>query len=158
MRFRLDRVVLLAPRTRKSGCRLGALPDRRCSPGAYSPRLTKAVICSSHFRARYTRTTPLSRKYAVERNYGLPAGHFRRALEIDHIVPLMIGGTNSMANLFPEEYAFADHSPGYLVKDRLNRRLRVLICAGRMSLRTAQRSIAANWEQLYQAVFGRAPA
>src|SRR4051794_30613511 len=27
--------VLLAPRTKTSGCRLGANPDRRCSPGAY---------------------------------------------------------------------------------------------------------------------------
>src|SRR5438034_9863547 len=35
----VGRTVLLAPRTRSRGCRRGALPDRRCSPGAYSSRL-----------------------------------------------------------------------------------------------------------------------
>ena len=42
----LGATVLLAPRTRSNDCLRGALPDRRCSPGAYSSRLTKAVICS----------------------------------------------------------------------------------------------------------------
>src|SRR5206468_10918902 len=42
--------VLLAKRTKTAGCKLGANPDRRCSPGAYYSKLTKAVICSSTFR------------------------------------------------------------------------------------------------------------
>jgi hypothetical protein len=96
-------------------------------------------------------------KYAVERAYGLPRGLYRRALEIDHIVPLKLGGSNNIANLFPEEYAFANHSPGYVVKDRLDARLHKLVCGGRMRLRTAQRRIASNWEKLYRQVFGRAP-
>src|SRR5439155_9882859 len=41
--------VLLAPRTRTTGCRLAADPDRRCSPGAYYTRLTRGVICSGSF-------------------------------------------------------------------------------------------------------------
>jgi 5-methylcytosine-specific restriction endonuclease McrA len=157
-RIKRRSVVLLAPRTRKSGCRLDALPDRRCSPGAYSPRVTKAAICSSHFSMRHIRKIPRSERYAVERRYGLPTGSYRRGLEIDHIVPLRIGGSNNIANLFPEEYAFADHSPGYVIKDRLDMALQALVCVGRIPLRTAQRRIAANWEQLYQEVFGRSPA
>ena len=38
-------VRLVAP-TRGQGCTLGALPDRRCSPGAYYDGLTTAVLCS----------------------------------------------------------------------------------------------------------------
>jgi 5-methylcytosine-specific restriction endonuclease McrA len=153
-RLRVGHSVLLAPRTRTSHCRLAALPDRSCSPGAYSPRLTKAVICSSRFHHRKTTRVSRSEKHAVEREYGLPTGSYSRALVIDHIVPLRVGGTNNIANLFPEEYAFANHSPGYVVKNRLDGQLRARICAGRIALRAAQRQIAANWERLFRKTFG----
>jgi hypothetical protein len=157
-RVKLGRTILLAPRTRRSDCALGSLPDRRCSPGAYYNRLTKAVICSAHFHTRRIHRPPWSEKYTVEREYGLPAGLFKRALEIDHIVPLRLGGSNDIANLFPEEYAFANHAPGYVAKDRLDTKLRALVCAGRIRLRVAQRRIAADWETLYREVFGHAAA
>ena len=148
--------VLLAPRTRRSDCVLASLPDRRCSPGAYSTRLTKAVICSPRFHTRNLPRVPRSKKHAVEREYGLPAGFYRGALVIDHIVPLRLGGSNKVANLFPEAYAYANQSPGFVVKNRLDRRIHTLVCAGRMPLRTAQRRIAADWKKLYRKVFGRA--
>jgi hypothetical protein len=40
------------------------------------------------------------------------------------------------------------------VKDRLETRLRALVCARRIGLRSAQRQIAANWEKLYRKLFG----
>ena len=40
----VGKTVLLAPRTQTSGCKLGANPDRRCSPGAYYSKLTTAVV------------------------------------------------------------------------------------------------------------------
>ena len=49
--------VLLKKRTKTSGCKLGPNPDRRCSPGAYYSKLTKAVICSSSFRTSSIRTS-----------------------------------------------------------------------------------------------------
>jgi hypothetical protein len=45
----VGKTVLLAPRTKSSGCRLGANPDRRCSPGAYYSKLTRRVICAPGF-------------------------------------------------------------------------------------------------------------
>ena len=155
-RVKLGRTILLAPRTRTRDCVLGSLPDRRCSPGAYSSRLTKTVICSSRFHRGKLPRVSQSKKDRVEREYGLPAGSYGRALEIDRIVPLRLGGTNNIANLFPEEYAFANHSPGYLIKDRLDARLTTLVCAGRIGLRTAQRRIAANWQKLNRKMLGRA--
>jgi hypothetical protein len=147
--------VLLGPRTRTSGCKLGANPDRSCSPGAYSSRLTRAVICSAGFHTRDIRNVPESVKFAVEREYGLAPGHYGRSLEIDHIVSLELGGSNDIANLFPEK---ADARPGYRVKDRLENKLHALVCAGSMRLRFAQREIARNWQALYRRVFGVAPA
>src|SRR5690242_16561209 len=77
----LGRTVLLAPRTASSGCRLGAKPDRACSPGAYYSRLTRRVICAPGFRTSAIRDVPQSEKEAVEREYGLRPGHYGRSLE-----------------------------------------------------------------------------
>jgi len=145
------RTVLLAPRTRASGCVLGAYPDPRCSPGAYYSKLTKAVICSPSFRTSSIRSVPESEKFAVEREYGLAPAHYGRALEIDHIVSLELGGSNDIANLFPER---ANANPGYHVKDKLENRLHELVCSGALSLRQTQRRIASDWQALFRSVFG----
>ena len=146
--------VLLAARTRTSRCTLGAEPDRRCSPGAYYAKLTRAVLCSAGFRTNSIRSVSESEKHDVEIEYGLAPQAYGSRLEIDHIVSLELGGSNDIANLFPER---ADASPGYHVKDRLENRLHELVCAGRIGLRSAQERIAADWESLYRDVFGRAP-
>lgn len=148
------RTVLLAPRTRTSGCVLAALPDRRCSPGAYSSGLTRSVLCAPGFSTETIRNVPESEKHAVEVEYGLAPRAYGHTLEIDHIVSLELGGSNDIANLFPER---ASPAPGYRVKDRLENRLHALVCAGRISLRSAQRQIAANWIRLYAKVYDSTP-
>lgn len=150
----VGRSVLLAAHTRTAGCRRSALPDRRCSPGAYYSGLTRAVICSAAFHTGTVRNVPQSEKYAVEREYGMPAHPYGRTIEIDHIVPLELGGSNAIANLFPEP---GSGGASYHVKDRLENRLHDLVCAGQMTLLAARRGIASNWETLYHRVFD-APA
>ncbi|GEM_PF-628048 len=147
--------VLLARRTRTSGCVRGAEPDRRCSPGAYASGLTTAVLCSPGFRTSAIRDVPQSEKFAVEAEYGLAPGFYGHEIEIDHIVPLELGGSNDIANLFPEPGSGAR---SYRVKDALENRLHDLVCSGAIALRSAQRAIATDWVALYARVFGDAPA
>jgi hypothetical protein len=149
--------VLLTKKTRTSGCKLGALSDRRCSPGAYSSKLTKAVICSPDFRTGPIRSVSDSVKHQVEIEYGLEPKQYGSTLEIDHIVSLELGGSNDPANLYPEEATFADHTPGYHIKDVLENAVHKAVCAGKIGLRTAQREIARNWELLYLKLVGVAP-
>ena len=140
--------VLLVARTKTSGCDLGARPDRRCSPGAYYAKLTKRVICSASFRTGDYRNVPSSEKHAVEVEYGLAPKSYGSALEIDHIVSLELGGSNDIANLYPER------APGFHAKDKLENRLHDLVCSGQMTLRSAQQQIAADWKSLYRRVLG----
>jgi hypothetical protein len=149
--------VLLTKKTKTSGCKLGALSDRRCSPGAYSSKLTKAVICSPDFRTGPIRSVSDSVKHQVEIEYGLEPKQYGSTLEIDHIVSLELGGSNDPANLYPEEATFADHTPGYHIKDVLENAVHKAVCAGKIGLRTAQREIARNWELLYLKLVGVAP-
>jgi hypothetical protein len=150
----LGQTVLLGRRTRTRGCRRGELPDRRCSPGAYYSKLTRAVICSPSFHTGAIRDVPQSEKFAVEREYGKAAIYYGRSVEIDHIVPLELGGSNSIANLYFEP---GSGRASYHAKDRLENKLNDMVCSGSITLRKAQKQIASNWKTLYRGVFGRAP-
>jgi hypothetical protein len=145
--------ILIAKQTRTSGCKLRALPDRRCSPGAYYSKLTKKVICAPGFRTSKIRYLPDSVKQDVESEYGLTP-NYGSTLEIDQIVSLELGGSNDLANLYPERVSPA---AGYRSKDKLENKLHHLVCAGSMTLRAAQIGIATNWRTLYKTVYDSAP-
>ena len=147
----VGQTVLLARRTRSRACVRSARPDRRCSPGAYYTGLTKSVLCSSTFRTGSVRNVPQAEKFAVEREYGMTPRPYGRTMEIDHIVSLELGGSNDVANLYPEP---GSGKADYHVKDKLENAVAALVCSGKMSLRAAQRGIASNWEALYLSVFG----
>jgi Protein of unknown function (DUF3761) len=150
----LGHTVLLAQRTKTSGCVPSALPDRHCSPGAYYRGLTKAVICSASFRTGTIRNVPQSEKYAVETEYDMPARLYGRTIEIDHIVSLELSGSNDIANLFPEPGSGA---ASYHVKDKLENKLHDLVCAGTMTLSAVRTGIAKNWETIYKQVYQTTP-
>jgi hypothetical protein len=147
--------VLLAAQTKTARCTLGPNPDHACSPGAYYSRLTKRRICSATFRTSDIRHVTDGTKHAVEIAYGLAPRGYGSTLEIDHIVSLELGGSNDIANLFPQ---LANAHSGYRIKDRLENRLHSMVCSGAIALRTAQDRIAANWQLLYREVFGTALA
>lgn len=72
----------------------------------------------------------------------------RRRFELDHLVPLSLGGANRASNLWPEP---RDVRPwGAEAKDRLEDRLHVLVCRGRISLPDAQRAIRTDWIAAYR--------
>jgi hypothetical protein len=154
----LGETVDLNRRTRTHGCALGPLPDRRCSPGAYYAKLTKAVICSPSFRTSTLPQVTRATKRDVELEYGLAPKSYGKTLEIDRIVPLELGGSNSIANLYPEKATFSTRSPGYHVKDRLEHRLSTMVCSGQISLPSARRQLASSWEKLYETVYRHAPS
>ena len=148
------RTVLIGRRTKISGCRHTALPDRRCSPGGFYATLTKAVICSSSFHTGSIRNVSRSEKFADEREYGMAATYYGYSIEVDHIIPLELGGSNSIANLFPEP---GSGSANYHLKDGLENRARAWVCDGRISLAAARRGFGTNWETLYRRLYGHGP-
>jgi hypothetical protein len=122
----------------------GRLPDRRCTPGAIDPAVTQADIRSTICVSGYTQTVrpPESQTEAFKFGqaypaYGLAAG---TVSELDHLVPLELGGANDAANLWPE--AGPVPNPKDPVEDALNR----AVCDGRIRLARAQRAIAQDWE------------
>jgi hypothetical protein len=88
---------------------------------------------------------------AVYAAYGMSTPFSSLAIgELDHLVPVELGGSNGRANLFPEA---ATPTPGSHQKDRLELRLRRDVCSGKITLRRAQRLIANDWVAAYHARF-----
>lgn len=69
------------------------------------------------------------------------------AYELDHLIPLELGGSDAIENLWPQA---AVPSPGFHEKDKVEIYLKQRVCTGKMSLAEAQRSIATNWIQVYK--------
>jgi len=89
-------------------------------------------------------------KRRVYLRYGIRRHHSGQ-YEIDHLIPLELGGSNSIKNLFPEA---ARLRPGFHQKDRLENRLHAEVCDGTMGLRSASHQIAVNWLRAYRREFG----
>lgn len=136
----------LGQRTKTSDCTVaGALPDAACSPGAVFPTATREQICVSGY-ARSVRDVPEAEKQQVYAEYGITSrkpGQY----EVDHLVSLELGGSNEIANLWPEA---AEPRPGFHEKDRYENYLHDQVCAGRIDLREAQRRIAQDWLRYWQ--------
>jgi hypothetical protein len=138
------------------GCHVvnGDLPDPKCTPGMINPSITqeniKYTICVSGFtktiRPPVSYTAPL--KIRLMHSYGFTDS--RSNYELDHLVPLEIGGNPSgVANLWPE--------PGYgqynfHVKDRFENYLHNAVCSDQMNLSEAQHEIATDWVTYWKKV------
>ena len=75
------------------------MPNRALTPGAIQSSNTTA-ICTPGWAAAH-RDVPDATKDYVASEYGLSS---RSGYEIDHLIPLELGGANSVSNLWPEPY------------------------------------------------------
>ena len=82
------------------------LPDPRCTPGSITPLVTSAdlgtTICEQGYSASVRPPVSLTEpaKYALMRAYGLSGSPSQ--YEFDHLIPLELGGSSNLANLWPE--------------------------------------------------------
>jgi hypothetical protein len=131
--------------TKTSGCQAhNGLPDSACTPGAILSTGTKAAICQSGY-ARTVRNVPESVKNQAYSEYGI-VSRSPGEYEVDHLVSLELGGSNDLANLWPE---IATPKPGFHEKDKVENYLHSQVCSGAISLRQAQIEIATNWLAVY---------
>ena len=121
------------------------LPDANMTPGDTFD-VTAPDICT-HGYARKVRDVPAEMKREVYREYGI-ISHGPGDYEIDHLIPLELGGSNSIKNLWPESHRTSPWNAQ--VKDRLEDKLHALVCSGQLDLKTAQQAIASNWIEAYK--------
>jgi hypothetical protein len=122
----------------------GDLPDMILTPGVILP-VGKESICMKGYSAS-VRNVPVSVKKQIFKLYNIPWSH-HSDYEVDHLISLELGGSNDIKNLWPQSYKTQWNAR---VKDRLENRLRRLICTGHITLAEAQYVISHNWIDAYQ--------
>lgn len=130
--------------SKSSDCRIqGSLPDPACTPGGVLTGSAEQVCTPGY--AGSVRDVPQAQKEAIYDAYGITSrapGQY----QVDHLIPLSLGGSNENANLWPQP---GTPRPGYEEKNALARYLHGEVCDGDMTLSEAQRRIATDWVAAY---------
>jgi len=126
----------------------GAYPDHECTPGAVFPNVTTTQTCVAGY-TKTVRNVSVSLKKQVYQEYGIPYPPTFGSYEADHFIPLTLGGSNEIGNLFPEAAA---PKPGFREKDIVENYLHEQVCDGHILLPAAQRAIATDWLAVYKSM------
>lgn len=128
------------------------LPDPVCTPGQTNTDVNQAniaaTICKSGWATvQREKWFPYSVSEPVKRHmvavYGRYAGPALGGYELDHLVPISLGGSLSDArNLWVEAPATWNR------KDSVESAANTAVCKGRMPLETAQALMASDWRRL----------
>jgi hypothetical protein len=128
---------------------VNGLPDPICTPGVADPRVTQDNILTTICVSGYTTRVRPSARYtdALKATQIKAYGYTDTRLadyEEDHLIPLELGGhPTDPKNLWPEPLIGVDAATK---KDGVENSLHTKVCAGLMTLATAQTAIAKNWE------------
>ena len=148
----------VAATTAAGGVLATGLPNRTLTPGATNPAVTQATIHSTICVSGWTATIrpPSSYTTALKvkqlATYGF-ADRRTADYEEDHLISLELGGNpRSAKNLWPEPHhiKLGGVDLGSYTKDGLENSLKSRVCAGTLSLASAQAEIAGNWVKYWK--------
>ena len=122
-------------------------PNPRLTPGD-ALNVTADDLCKPG-HAEIEGTISVRVKSQVFERYGIRGTLI--GYHVDHLIPPGLGGSNSIKNLWPQPLAGEWTNQ---MKNRLERRLRKLVCSGALDLRIAQQEIATDWIGAYKKYFG----
>lgn len=105
-------------------------PDPRLTPGD-ALDVTRDDICVPGY-SKKVRNVPQAVKEQAYREYGITSRQ-PREYEVDHLISLELGGSNSLMNLWPE--SFITEPWNAHVKDRLENKLHEMICSGEIDIK-----------------------
>jgi hypothetical protein len=108
------------------------LPDRKLTPGDTFD-VTAQDVCVPGY-AKKVRAVPAWLKRQVYAEYKITE-YKTGDYEVDHLIPLSLGGSNSIRNLWPQSTKTSPWNS--YVKNTLERKLHKLVCAGQLDLETA---------------------
>jgi hypothetical protein len=129
---------------KKNAPAMGVLrPDPKLTPGKVRTTDAKEVCHSSTKEFRHT-SEPLKAAVYAEYNRTKVPG---KCCEVDHLIPLELGGADVKENLWPQPY---EPRPGAHEKDKVENYLHNQVCSGVLPLEDAQHFIVRDWYAVYQ--------
>ena len=88
----------------------------------------------------------------ILRRYGQPPGT-HPDYEIDHLIPLCLGGSDDPSNLWPQPRRSIEETWNAEAKDRLERLMCEMVCDGQIDIATVQEAFATDWIAAYHAYY-----
>ncbi|MCU1385849.1 MAG: hypothetical protein JWL71_4546 [Acidobacteria bacterium] len=120
------------------------LPSSSLTPGD-ARKVTKEQICAPGYAASIKVTKESTKEEAFSR-YGLRDGKSTTEV-LDHLIPIELGGTDSIENLWPEP---AHGQWNATQKDALEQKMLGMVCDGTLTVKQAQSAMKKNWVLAYQ--------
>ena len=131
-----------------SSSELPAVPAEALNPDVRQETIQQTICVPGYaasVRPSTSYTTGVKAKLLRERGQDLSAAS---TYELDHKVPLALGGhPRNLRNLELQPW---EGETGAKRKDRLERRLQVLVCGGKVGLRAAQQAMYFDWQAAYR--------
>ena len=130
-----------------------AVPSNLLNPDVVPATLSQ-TICTSGYTKAVRPSTSFTNgiKRRLMREQGMDFDADKGSFELDHIVPLALGGhPRNLLNLMLQVWNGHD---GAKRKDRLEVKLQCLVCSGDVPLDVAQNAIWSDWQAAY-VVYGR---
>ena len=144
--------VSLAPSSTKAGPAY-VYPNPTLTPGAILTT-NASTICTPGY-ASSVRDVSTATKKQVYAEYSVSYPQPTGAYEVDHFIPLEIGGSNDLTNLWLEP---ASPTPGYHQKDQFENFEHDQVCKGSISAAEAQSRMASDWYLYWEEEVEGAPA
>jgi beta-glucanase (GH16 family) len=133
--------------TSARAARSPAIPRTALTPGAIvaGAGARRSIVCDPKYPGNLAgrHVVPTLKQRVLDR-YGIAD---KGAVTIDHLIPLGLGGSNAITNLWPQPLKGAWDARS---KNRLETQLRKLVCSGSVPLRDAQEQVAHNWIAAYR--------
>jgi hypothetical protein len=120
------------------------LPNPKLTPGDTIP-VTKDDVCGTTHRPLVD-PIPIRLKGQVFARYGISTAG-PSSYNIDHLIPMKLGGSNSIKNLWPQPLS---GEWTYVLKNKLEKQLQKKVCRGELELSKAQQEIATDWVSAYR--------
>jgi hypothetical protein len=136
--------VPLTPPSTKAGPAY-VYPNPSLTPGAVLTT-DATTICTPGY-ASSVRNVSTATKKQVYAEYGASYPQPTGAYDVDHFIPLEIGGSNDIKNLWLEP---ATPTPGFHQKDQFENFEHGQVCDGAISVAAAQRRTVSDWYSYWQ--------
>jgi hypothetical protein len=119
-------------------------PNKKLTPGD-TVQISLEVLCKTGYTDDARDVSDATKRkvyelYKREKKAGV-------CCEVDHLIPLAIGGSNDIKNLWPQPY---EPRPGAYEKDVVEMVLRREVCEGRLDIKKAQKEITKDWYRVYK--------
>ncbi|HKD07096.1 MAG TPA: HNH endonuclease signature motif containing protein [Bryobacteraceae bacterium] len=121
------------------------LPDPSCTPGAFNPTVPASVFGAKKFSTKCVRdcVTGSGQKKTTYAAYQVSQNS---SCELDHLVPLEMGGADSLDNIWPQCGKAPSGRNYKAIKDMVETYLAIQVLTG-MDLDQARKGIASDWTQ-----------